>query len=553
MNTPTVIPENTGNPSKLRTVGGCTPECQSGQKCENGICLDVYTCDSGYAVTKIYKNSKAYRTYNSGCTRGNIDGHTYNYMYSYSCPTEEMPQDKPIKSIELCAVCSQGANCAKYYNQNEYKSIETLLINKGYVKFGSNFYEPEVAIYTPGYQAPTPTSTPEYKRGTSLIPRLECVTDNGDGNLTAYFGYENTTDQDITIQNNSNKQGERNSISNNYISYVNFESENNINTQIKVFKKGVHKGVIQVVFRNSSSNKISWELQYNEEAPVVVTADANSPRCKNVVPKFECIREDSLYKLPFAIYSYENENDCKIYIPAGNNNDVLGIVGETNTKAHGQPELFMQGKNKAASFRIQADKTITWKIKDNESNGFLTAASEDKICEDYECSFINTHSIKEQFKSWIDNYKNILTTATQNSVLRYNISNSRNMNALLDEFIELLDYNIIDENIFNCSNKKNCSTYKVTYKTSELLNKIQMVSNEVQSIKDKFKNGTCNVTNTNQQNGNYSVLQDCNKAKQLIDKLESEIGLIISNLAIFNDPILTNRTYCFENSESDSK
>ena len=544
--TPTKSPTKTRTPSPK--ISACNPMCQNGQICKNGACEDEYKCKSlaGSPNIQISKNGTLIGSYKGGCTLGNIDGMIYKYVYAYRCPTDNMPQNKPIKAMMLCDTCGKGATCLRYYSTSKQQQIKEMLLNKGYVNIGSNFYEPSIAQYTPRYQTPTPTVMLR-KKASPIKPRLECITDNGDGFLTAYFGYENNTEKSLKYNvGKYNEEVIQNYISGNYYSKFNMENEINPNSNITEFKPGVKKGVMQVIFKNTNLNSVTWNIQHKDGELESVTADANSPKCENVIPKFECMDIDSLYRLPFAIFSYENKNEFPIYIPVGKNNSIDGITGGIN---QGQPELFFPGNyKKAVSFRINSVNNVTWKLKDNKGNNFLSDKSSRNLFCDDKCTFINTYGIKKQFITWVNNYKNVANSIQNIYVFHPQLNN---FNKKLFEFLDKIDTYVINETIYSCPSN-NCTSYKVTYKTNEFKQTfneaMQLLNNEINNIKNTCNNLNNRNSGYNQNYQNPDVIRGCQQVQQIINKAEIEGKNILQNIDIFNTPLLTNRTVCSEKS-----
>lgn len=95
----------------------------------------------------------------------------------------------------------------------------------------------------------------------SVFPTLQCVEDNGDGTYTAYFGYINTSNEDVSIPFDPSHAKNM------------FTSEPKYRGQPNTFLPGTHEHVFSVVFDGS---KITWMIKEDNAARQKVDADANS-------------------------------------------------------------------------------------------------------------------------------------------------------------------------------------------------------------------------------------------------------------------------------------
>ena len=95
----------------------------------------------------------------------------------------------------------------------------------------------------------------------SVFPTLQCVEDNGDGTYTAYFGYINDSNEDVSIPYDPSHSKNM------------FTSEPKYRGQPDTFLPGTHEHVFSVVFDGS---KITWMIKEDNAARQKVDADANS-------------------------------------------------------------------------------------------------------------------------------------------------------------------------------------------------------------------------------------------------------------------------------------
>jgi hypothetical protein len=102
--------------------------------------------------------------------------------------------------------------------------------------------------------------------GHTLIPLLDCVVDNGDGTLTARFGYLNNSTGDIIVP-----IGPKN--------MVVPAPSNQLppDNQPSLFEPGTHDNVFEVVFNEADT--VNWVLQADGDRRHQVEASADSERC----------------------------------------------------------------------------------------------------------------------------------------------------------------------------------------------------------------------------------------------------------------------------------
>jgi len=102
----------------------------------------------------------------------------------------------------------------------------------------------------------------EAQGGTTLVPLLECVDDNGDGTFTAHFGYLNTTGSTITLA-----VGPKNM----------FVGGDKDRGQPTVFLPGEHLSEFTVTF--DALDTLKWMLKADGDRRHQVEASATSEAC----------------------------------------------------------------------------------------------------------------------------------------------------------------------------------------------------------------------------------------------------------------------------------
>jgi len=102
----------------------------------------------------------------------------------------------------------------------------------------------------------------EAQGGTTLVPLLECVDNNGDGTYTAHFGYLNTTGSTITLPVGSKNM---------------FVGGDKDRGQPTVFYPGEHLSEFTVVF--DALDTLKWMLKADGDRRHQVEASATSEAC----------------------------------------------------------------------------------------------------------------------------------------------------------------------------------------------------------------------------------------------------------------------------------
>ncbi len=186
----------------------------------------------------------------------------------------------------------------------------------------------------------------------SIIPFTECVTENGDGTFTAYFGYENPNAAQVVIPVASASAAGAN--------YFTTGAPDRGQTQ--AFKPGRNQGSFRVSF---NGDPITWAVQPRSSLLLTTTASRNSTRCVALVPRAECIEFASGGQLQ-ATFGYTNNNPFPIALP-------IGAVNKFSPGAsdRGQPTNFTQGQvNSVFKVPFAEADTIEWLL-----NGRSASAS----------------------------------------------------------------------------------------------------------------------------------------------------------------------------------
>lgn len=190
----------------------------------------------------------------------------------------------------------------------------------------------------------TATATPTGGVSTGQISlSLDGIYDNGDGTFTAYIGYNNTFNQDITIAAGLNGSAK------------NFFSPNPANRgQPSTFLKGSHPGAIVVVFGGELT---SYTVGAEGATPSTVSFSGTSvPKLAQVEPLSQCVIQNSDGTFA-AVMGYRNTNAFDILIKVGAANKF-----EPGAANRGQPERFLKGLNNAAFTVVGLNSEVTWKL-----------------------------------------------------------------------------------------------------------------------------------------------------------------------------------------------
>lgn len=190
-----------------------------------------------------------------------------------------------------------------------------------------------------------PNDDDEKDPKTPVTPTVSCVLENGDGTATAFFGYNNTKGQTVTINAGVNDGKNTNVVSPGAANQG----------QPSSFTAGQKDAVFSVVFPASGS--VVWTLQSNGGAKNSVTAKKGvSKSCSPVIPIGECvdIKSATVYT---ARFGYENPNAFEVPMAIGANNAFNPAPAD-----RGQPDKFFKGVIKTA-FTVDFDgNDLTWKL-----------------------------------------------------------------------------------------------------------------------------------------------------------------------------------------------
>ncbi|MCO6429902.1 MAG: DUF11 domain-containing protein [Deltaproteobacteria bacterium] len=187
------------------------------------------------------------------------------------------------------------------------------------------------------------TTIVECKPVSPILPHLECVYDLGGGKYRAYFGYDNTGSETVTIAAGTEDAKTMNK----------FVPDPKDRGQTSTFKPGRVKAAFFVDFDGS---EISWKVRPENGAVNVATASKKSAACKQVEPIAECVDKKPGGKF-FALFGYKNTNDFEIKIPIGASNKFVPAPED-----RGQPDGFFKGLV-ASAFNVEYNsEQLTWKL-----------------------------------------------------------------------------------------------------------------------------------------------------------------------------------------------
>ncbi|MEO1655251.1 MAG: HYR domain-containing protein, partial [Bacteroidota bacterium] len=180
-----------------------------------------------------------------------------------------------------------------------------------------------------------------------VTPILECVLNNGDGTLRAYFGYENLNEGEVEIP-----LGENNNFSG-------FEDPNQ--GQGIIFEAGRVSGAFSIVF--PANGQVTWNLGTGS-----ATASISSNLC-NLTPilESECIKNEAVSGGDFAVdFGYENGESFTLEIPIGSQNQISG--GGLEGDNQGQPTVFLPGRQ-VEVFEVPFDGSdLFWNLNGTSTN-----------------------------------------------------------------------------------------------------------------------------------------------------------------------------------------
>ncbi len=280
----------------------------------------------------------------------------------------------------------------------------------------------------------------------SIMPLVECVTNNQDGTFTAYFGYENPNSlvTKIPACSNSTSDGKINTI-NDLTDYC---------EQVSTFKIGRVKGAFNITFNKNES--VTWKLKSSYNNLQTATASSSSSQCAKIEPYGLCIekRNSNLYR---AYFGYHNKNDFEIEIPVGAANTISPLP--TNS---GQSENFINGLINNA-FDIDFTDTVTWCVNGN----CATMDKNSAPCAQTSCTVTSLKNVKTILAK--DDFMNMLKK--QSSQLLQEGNPAFEIRGLEEsvsqrlEYAESVDKSIkkrvakLSDEIYTCSDDNSCPLY----------------------------------------------------------------------------------------------
>jgi hypothetical protein len=221
----------------------------------------------------------------------------------------------------------------------------------------------------------TASSTPTLSGGltTQLIPYVDCVQAVSNNKYIAYFGYDNITTKEITIEPQLSS-----------LRMINAIAPGNFNQgQVKVFKPGRMRAAFNIIFDGSP---LSWTLKNETSTSQSVVASKNSLACEKIQPRAECISSD-LTEQKFVTFGYTNRLPFSRIIPIGSDNYLAAGALDL-----GQPTTFFTGVIPSAfTAQIPESGELSWYLE-----GLIAKAGIDTPnCIDQDgCFSISTISFK---------------------------------------------------------------------------------------------------------------------------------------------------------------
>lgn len=199
----------------------------------------------------------------------------------------------------------------------------------------------------------SPHDDDEWNQETSpVMPMLECVYDLGHYKYRAYFGYENTGTQAVTIPAGAGSAVETNR----------FTTGEANRGQPSVFEPGRKVAVFFVDFGGES---ITWKVQPKGGNVKEITASKHSQPCKPVKPVAECSDKKPGNKRKTS-FGYQNDNpfEVKLNIPAHN-------FFTPAPADRGQPNAFFPGRSVNA-FTVESGDDLIWTLGAHKSADIKT-------------------------------------------------------------------------------------------------------------------------------------------------------------------------------------
>ena len=199
----------------------------------------------------------------------------------------------------------------------------------------------------------------------AVTPVLECVIENDDHSVTAYFGYDNGNDLSVSIP-----IGNDNFFSQSYLdegdneeSYGHWQKDRG---QPRVFESGRQEFAFSVDFPKYKN--LEWTVEGPDGSTSTAVANRYSSPCEavpsehpheEIIPTVQCVADlgDGLYE---ARFGYDNTNDSSVTIKVGYQNKF-----NPSPRDRGQTITFLPGEHEDV-FRVQfhdSNNGIEWKLK----------------------------------------------------------------------------------------------------------------------------------------------------------------------------------------------
>lgn len=535
-------------------------ENQKTNNSESSASNDSYMCSNFNGRINLYKNKQLIES-------EPIQSCSDHFVYVSSCPNNDFKaQDRIIKKAFICNSCD-GSSCKGYTDINSKdgkKHADTLLL-KGWGQSENTFYAPNLkGLVNANY---IDINNNDIERDATLLPRFECVTDNGDGTMTGYFGYENKTNEIIYLNEINKKEKVKNKFEGKILKYTNLQSSLNPTYIMSEFLPNVHKGVIQIVFIKSDDNTVTWTLKNANEKEVKVTADINSRKCKNVTPIYKGMANDDVFKEAYAIFGYINENEFPIYYPYGINNKVNSSVSN-NVDFFGQTQEFLPGSYEITdTLKIYPQDVFTghgisWTLPNNEEGGFIEAKADfTKVYNLNSCSFANTKSVKNAFYNLLNNYvakfnelfiyntNGELKYVSKNEVFKNNDLNYFSFDKQILVFLNKLESQVKNATSLNCrENNDKCAKYSESYNVKSIKDALKDTHTFTKTMLLRAKSSCQALLLDEAKNSGIMASSPCKVFNQNLNRVTSELNEIynniLTNIEIFNENIITSRSYC---------
>lgn len=177
-----------------------------------------------------------------------------------------------------------------------------------------------------------------------VVPHVDCVEQFG-STIVARFGYTNPNQAGKWIQPGSANR---------------LIPGDDAGTQPGYFKPGRHNEVVSAI--GAKVTQPVWRLDGREAA-----ATAQTPTCAGgratVRPVVECVRHDN--EGVVVNFGYDNPNPFAVVVPIGSNNQFDG-----QSRAAGQPEIFLAGRQRNVFKAKVKDSPLTWLL----DGGSVTAS-----------------------------------------------------------------------------------------------------------------------------------------------------------------------------------